>query len=143
MAPGPKSERLDLRLSDPGFDWGDWFTVLAQRGVRGLMTDDDPVYGPALDRQPCAVHMKRTVGRHIRGLDSLTNLDRVLLPILQWLARERPVSAGPVLLELWQVVVQGRVCLDTEVRQLLWHLVTRWNDLVCSQHNPDPTSREG
>ena len=48
--------------------------------------------------------MQRTVGRHIRGLDedTLTHLDRVLLPILQRLARERPVAAGPVLPALWQ-----------------------------------------
>ena len=121
---GPKGEWLDLRLSGPGFDWGGWFTVLAKRGVQGVTTDDDPVYGPALDasgldRQQCAVHMQRTVSRHIRGLDedTLTHLDRVLLPILQRLARERPVAAGPVLLALW-------------------HLVTRWHDLVRSQHNP-------
>ena len=139
---GPQGERLDLRLSGPGFDWGDWFTVLAQRGVRGLTTDDDPVYGPALDasgldRQPCAVHMQRTVGRHIRGLDKddLTHLDRVLLPILQRLVRERPLAAGPVLLALWQAVAKGRVRLDPEVRPRLWHLVVRWHDLVRSQRN--------
>ena len=115
---GPKAERLDLCLSGPGFDWGGWFTVLAQRGV--------------LDRQQC------TVGRHIRGLDedTLTHLDRVLLPILQRLARERLVTADPVILDLWQAVTQGRVRLDPEVRQLLWHLVTRWHDLVRSQHHP-------
>ena len=86
---GPKGERLDLRLSGPGLDGAGWFTVLAARGVRGLMTNDDPVYGPALeasglDRQPCAVPRQRPVGRHIRGLDEddLTHLDRVLLPIL-------------------------------------------------------------
>ena len=65
---GPNGTRLDLRLSDPGFDWGGWSTDLAQRGVRGVTTDDDPVYGPALrasglDRQQC------TVGRHIRSID--------------------------------------------------------------------------
>ena len=80
----------------PGFDWGGWFTVLQKRGAQGMTTDDDPVYGPArdasgLDRQPCAVHGQRTVGRHIRGLheDALTHLDRVLLPVLPRLARER------------------------------------------------------
>ena len=57
---GPKGARLDLRLSSSGFDWGGWFTDLAARGVQGLTTDDDPVYGPALetaglDRQKCAV----------------------------------------------------------------------------------------
>ena len=26
--------------------------------------------------------------------------------------------------------------LDPEVRQLLWHLVARWHELVRSQHNP-------
>ncbi len=90
VALGPKRERLDLRMSGPGFDWSDWFTVLAARGVQGLTADDAPVYGPALeasglDRQPCAVQMQRTVGRHIRGLDedALTHLDRDLLPILQ------------------------------------------------------------
>ncbi|MCE2467618.1 MAG: hypothetical protein J4G06_06300 [Caldilineaceae bacterium] len=31
---GPKGARLDLRLSDPGFDWGGWSTGLAQRGPR-------------------------------------------------------------------------------------------------------------
>ena len=78
---GPKGQRLDLRLSGPGFDWGGWFTDLAARGVQGLTTDDDPVYGPALeeaglDRQQCAVHMQRTVGRHIRSIDDddLTHL---------------------------------------------------------------------
>ena len=40
---GPKGERLDLRLSGPGFDWGDWFTDLAARGVQGVTTDDAPV----------------------------------------------------------------------------------------------------
>ncbi|MXZ42676.1 MAG: hypothetical protein F4Z18_13130 [Caldilineaceae bacterium SB0666_bin_21] len=140
---GPKGARLDLRLSGSGFDWGGWFTDLAARGVQGLTTDDDPVYGPALetaglDRQQCAVHMQRTVGRHIRGIDEddLTHLDRVLLPILQRLARERPPEAGPVLLGLWEAVMQGRVRLRPEVRKLLWHLVERWHELVRSQENP-------
>ncbi|MCY4522718.1 MAG: hypothetical protein OXC13_18335 [Caldilineaceae bacterium] len=77
--------------------------------MQGLTTDDDPVYGPALeaaglDRQQCTVHMQRTVGRHIRGLDGddLTHLDRVLLPILRRRARARPPEAGPVLLALWE-----------------------------------------
>ncbi len=141
---GPKGERQDLRLSGPGFDWGGWFTVLAARGVQGVTTDDDPVYGPALDasgldRQQCAVHMQRTVGRHIRGLDedALTHLDRVLLPILQRRARARPVAVGPVLLELWQAVAQGRVRLDPEVRKRLWHLVVRWHDLVAQSTQPE------
>ena len=119
-----------------------------------MTTDDDPVYGPVLDasgldRQQCAVHMQRTVGRHIRGLDEeiLTHLDRVLLPILQRRARERPVAADPVLLALWQAVAQGRVRLDPEVRQRLWHLVVRGHDLVRSQHHPQvpasTTRREG
>ena len=140
---GPKGARLDLRLSGPGFDWSGWFTDLAKRGVQGLTTDDDPVYGPALetaglDRQQCAVHMQRTVGRHIRGIDDddLTHLDRVLLPILQRLARERPPEAGPVLLGLWEAVMQGRVRLRPEVRKLPWHLVERWHELVRSQGDP-------
>ncbi|MYD89276.1 MAG: hypothetical protein F4Y08_02900 [Caldilineaceae bacterium SB0662_bin_9] len=55
-----------------------------------------------LDRQQCAVHMQRTVGRHILAIDEddLTHQDRVLLPILQRLARERLLEAGPVLLTL-------------------------------------------
>jgi len=140
---GPKGERLDLRLSGPGFDWAGWFTGLAARGVQGLTTDDDPVYGPALeaaglDRQPCAVPRQRTVGRHIRGLDEddLTHRDRVLLPILRRLARARPPEAGPVLLALWEAVRQGRVRLHPEVRKLLWHLVERWHELVRSQDHP-------
>ncbi len=50
------------------------------------------------------------MSRHIRGLDrdALTRLDRILLPILSWLARKRPVAAGPVLLELGQAVAQGQ-----------------------------------
>ena len=120
---GSKGQRLDLRLSGPGFDGGGWFTDLAARGVQGLTTDDDPVYGPALeaaglDRQQCTVHMQRTVGRHIRSIDDdLTHLDRVLLPILQRLARARPPEAGPVLLGLWEAVMQGRVRLRPEVRR--------------------------
>ena len=125
---GPKSARLDLHLSGPGLDWGGWFTDLAARGVQGVTTDDDPVHGPALkeaglDRQQCAVHMQRTVGRHIRGIDDddLTHLDRVLLPILKRLARERPPEAGPVLLAHGDAVMQGRVRLRPEVRKLLCH----------------------
>ena len=144
VALGPEGERLDLHLSGPGFDWADWFTDLAARGVRGLTTDDDPVYGPALetaglDRQQCAVHMQRTVGRHIRGLneDDAAHLDRALLPILRRLARERPPEAGPVLLALWEAVMQNRVRLQPEVRQLLWHLVERWHELVRSQGDPE------
>ena len=86
--------------------------------MQGLTNDNDPVYGPALeaaglDRQQCAVHMQRIVGRHIQGIDEddLTHLDRVLLPIRQRLARERLLETGPVLLALWEAVRQGRVRL--------------------------------
>ena len=44
--------------------------------------------------------------------------------------------AGPVLLALWEAVMQGRVHLRSEVRKLLWHLVERWHEVVCSQGNP-------
>ena len=59
------------------------------------------------------------MGWHIRGIeeDALPHLGRVLLPILQRLARERPPEAGSVLLKLW-------------------HLVARGNDRVRSQHHP-------
>ena len=40
----PKGERLDLCLSGPGFDWGGWFTVPAQRGVRRTWTDSRASY---------------------------------------------------------------------------------------------------
>ena len=78
------------------------------------------------------------MGRHIRGIDEedLTHLDRVLLPILRRLAQERPPEAGPVLLALWEAVMQGRVRLRPEVRKRLWHLVERWRELVRSQGNP-------
>ena len=111
--------------------------------MRGLTTDDAPAYGPALratglDRQLCAVHMQRTVGRHLRRIDDdLTHLDRVLLPILQRLARERPPEAGPVLLGLRESVAQGRVRLQEPVRNLLFHLVENWADLVRSAWDPD------
>jgi len=140
---GPQGERRDWCLSGSGHDWSRWFQDLAARGAQGLTTDDAPVYGPALDasgldRQQCAVHMQRTVGRHIRDLDpdTLTHLDRALLPVLRRLVRERPPAAGPILLELWQVVVQGRVRLDPEVRKLLQHIVERRHELVPSQRNP-------
>ena len=49
----------------------------------GVTTGDDPVYGPALrdtdlERQPCAVHLQRTVDRHRRRIDpeTLTHLDK-------------------------------------------------------------------
>ena len=85
--------------------------------MQGLTTDDDPAH-----------------------------LDRVLLPILQHLVRERPPEAGPVLLGLWEAVMQGRVRLRPEVRKLLWHLVERWHELARSQGNPKvpaSTSRPG
>ncbi len=107
MVLGPKGERLDLYLSDPGLDWGGWFTDLAERGVRGLTTDDD-----------------------------LIHLNRVLLPSLQRLAWERPPEAGPVLLALWEAVMQGRVRLRPEVRKLLCNLMERWYELIRSQGNP-------
>ena len=83
--------------------------------------------------------MQRTVGRHLRRIndDDLTHLDRVLLPILQRLVRERLPEAEPILLNLWQAVAQSRVRLKKPVRNLLFHLVECWPDLVRSQHNPD------
>ena len=58
--PGPQGERLDLRLRGPGFDWGGWFTDLAERGAQGVTTDDDPVQdrpwtrrGWTASRAPC------------------------------------------------------------------------------------------
>ena len=140
---GPQGERLDLRLSGPGCDGNDGFTVLAERGVRGVTTDDAPVYGPALrasglDRQQCAVPRQRTVGRPSRRIDDdgPAHRDRVRLPILQRLTRERPPEAGPVLVNLWAAVRQGRVRLQPEVQALLWHLVEGWNDLVRSPRDP-------
>ena len=47
VVPGPQGARLDRRLRGPGFDGGGWCTDLANRGVQGLTTDDDPVHGPA------------------------------------------------------------------------------------------------
>ena len=97
--PTPSAHPIWMQSPCPGFDWGGWFTVLQKRGAQGMTTDDDPVYGPArdasgLDRQPCAVHGQRTVGRHSRGLDedALPHLDRILLPVLQRLARERVMA---------------------------------------------------
>ncbi len=83
-APGGRGPgRRDLHLSGPGFDWGGWFTRLAPRGAQGLTTDDNPVYGPALDA---------------------SGLDQILLPFLQRRARERLVASKPILLALWQAV---------------------------------------
>ncbi len=47
------------------------------------------------------------------------------------------MAVGPGLLALWQAVAQRRVRLDPEIRQLLWHLVVRWHDLVRSERHPD------
>ena len=111
--------------------------------MRSLTTDDAAEYRPALretglDRQQCAVHMQRTVGRHLRRLDDdPAHLDRALLPILQRLARERPPEAGPVLLGLREAVAQGRVRLKEPMRNLLFHLVENWSDLVRSERDPD------
>ena len=116
---------------------------LERRGVRGLTTDDAPAYGPALretglDRQQCTMHMQRTVGRHLRRIDDdLTHLDRALIPILQRLVRERPPEAGPVLLGLWESVARGRVRLKEPVRNLLFHLIENWSDLVRCARDPD------
>ena len=140
---GLKGKRLDLRSAGPGFDWGDWFTDLERRGVRGLTTDDAAEYRPALretglDRQQCTVHMQRTVGRHLRRIDDdLTHLDRALIPILQRLVRERPPAAVPVLFGLWEAVAQGRVRLREPVRNLLFHLVENRADLVRCARDPD------
>ena len=120
--------------------------------MRGAGADDARVYdqtlkAAGLDRQPCAVHMQYPVGWHLWGIDeeALTHLDRVLLPILQRLARERPPEVEPVLLALWEREVQDCVRLEPEVRKLLWHHVAFGNDLVRSQcHPPSPTaSRAG
>ena len=84
-----------------------------------------PVEVAGLDRRPCVV------SQAARGIDEdpLTHLDRVLLPILQRLAREWPV-----------VDAQARTRLDPEVRKLPWHLVARWHALVSSRRLKVPTS---
>ena len=73
--------------------------------------------------------MQHTVGRRLRRIndEDSTHWDRILLPILQRLAQARqPVAA----------VAQGRVRLTKPMRNLLFHLVERGLDLVCSQHDP-------
>ena len=62
-----------------------------------MTTNDDPVYGPVLNA---------------------TGLDRVLLPILPWLARERPEEARPVLLALRQAPGKCARGLKTEAGAL-------------------------
>ena len=99
-----------------------------------------------LDRQLCAVHMQRTVGRHIRALDDdPAHLDRVLLPILRCLARERPPEAGPVLLAFREAVMQGRVRPRPEVRPLpgiSWNAGTnRCAAWGTPRYPPRPTGR--
>ena len=81
-----------------------------------------------LDRQQCTVHMQYSAGRHLRRIDDLTYLDRVLLPIRQRWAFPVLPEAEPVLLNLWQAVAQGRVRLKMLVRSLLFHLVECWPD---------------
>ena len=68
---------------------------------------------------------------------TLTHLDCTVLPVLQRLARTRPVAAGPVLVALWEAMMAGRVRLSPPVRGLLRHLMERWHDLVRSQRDPD------
>ena len=91
--------------------------------------------------------MQRTMGRPIRGLDgeALTHRDRILLPILQRLARARLPEAESVLPDLRETVMQGRVRLGPEVRKRLWRLVKRWRDLVRHQRTPSvrPAHRPG
>ena len=91
-----------------------------------------------MDLQPSAVHIQRTVGQHIRSIDEvdLNHLDRVLLPILQYLTREQLPEARPCCWPSGSEVLQGRVRLQPEVRKLLWYLVECWQDLVRSQGSP-------
>ena len=65
------------------------------------------------------MYMQHTVGRCLRRIndEDSTHWDRMLLPILQRLA-------------------QGRGRLTKPMRNLLFHLVERGLDLVCSQHDP-------
>ncbi|MCY4521643.1 MAG: hypothetical protein OXC13_12800 [Caldilineaceae bacterium] len=134
---GLQGERLDLRLSGPGFDGDDWFTVLADRGVQGVTTDDAPAYGPAAPGPPAWTGSSAPCtgsapwGGTSAASTTTAHRDRVRLPILKRLARARPV-----LLHLWEAVMQGRVRLHPEVRALLRHLVEGWNDLVRSQWDP-------
>ena len=146
VVPEPKGARLALCLRGPGLDGGNWFTRRKKRSSRRLMTDDDPVYGPAgRRRQPCAVPRPRTVGRPSRSLDkdALTYRDRVLLPIRRLRARPRPPVAGRALLTLRTAVMQGRVRRSPKVRDRLWHLVERGHDRVRSPGHPKGPARHG
>ena len=59
---GPQGEQLDLRLSGPGFDGGGWFTDLAERGVQGVTTDDDPVQDRPWMRRAWTAHSVPSTG---------------------------------------------------------------------------------
>ncbi len=61
----------------------------------------------------CGACAWRRNGTHPRHLVVLGRLR------VQRLARERPPEAGPVLLALWEAVMQGRVRLRPEVQKLL------------------------
>ena len=134
---GPEGERLDLRLSGPGFDWGGWFTDLAARKVQGVTTDDDRSTGrprgvgsgPAAVHRAQAAHRGTAHPRYRRGRPNPLGPGPAAPP-----ATPGPgtTAGGPVLLALWEAVMQGRVRLQPEVRKLLWHLVERWHELVRS-----------
>lgn len=59
-----------------------------------------------MERQPCIVHMQRTVARRCRGMDpeTSTHQDRAVLPIL---------------VDLWEATMAGRVRLASPVQKLL------------------------
>lgn len=140
MVPRPQNEWLDLRPSGPGFDGGRRVHAPGKARGAGSNNRQQPVYGPPL---------KATgLDRHNRCLnrDSLPHLDRVMLPILQQWARERPEAAVPILLALWQTVAQGRMCLVPEVGACggtAWHADTAECAANSTRPSPPPPTGRG
>ena len=75
---GPKDEQLDLRLSGPGFDWGDWFTDLEERDGQGLNDQRCPGIRPGPAGHPAK-------GNHHKA----DNIQRYNLGRNKWNQRKR------------------------------------------------------
>ncbi len=78
---------------------------------------DPALEDTGLERQPCIVHMQRTVARHCRGMDpeTSTHQDRAVLPILVGTSGRRRWRVGCG----WHP--QCRSCSDT-----CWRIGTTW-----------------
>ncbi len=135
---GRDGRMVGLKLTGPGFDYGQWFQELAEQlGVAVVVTDDASEYaGPIADaglgRPQCMALMQRTLGRWKGRLKlDLREAWGELLAQMSQLVKELPAD-GAARLHHWA----RDPALPRELRRLAVHLPERWRQMTLHQREP-------